>query len=613
MKVRTRSRLILVATLIIFLVALSFVTQSVIIQSFRTIEVQESTAHVQRFVAQLNHEIEDVAATCRDWSAREEMNVLLSDMPPKDDPDRVFPPMTMKNLGIDYIVIYDAGGRPIFSETIDPDGSIRNSVPADLDRIVRESIVIDGLGGIDGRRGMSVIGKDPVVLAGYSIAGPDGTDAETGTLVLARLLDSGRIGDMNQMLQMDGSLEPYRSSGAGTPLTPGDEGRAKNGGIIVIPEGDDTLNGYALITGIENDPSLILLTITTPRPVLQQVNNSMMIVAAAIIGVSIAFLVIVQLLLQRFVLAPMSELDSGMKTIGESGDLSRRIAEKGDEEVVSLTRSFNHMLDQVQQQKSELHALLEEIEQQRDDLEDARRALADRNRDLEELNRKANLYLDIYLDAITYEILNTIMGLRGYAELYRDTTDEMGRDFANKVIGLAKKSGDVIRNIESISRIYKNSPKIRSVDLAAIIKKEMGSRSGARIVMDHCNRTVQANEMLGVVFDNIFSNSIKFGGEDIEISVSARDLPDGLVEISVTDTGSGIDDAMKPHVFDRFMQDTRKRGSYGLGLHIVKMLIESYGGTVWAGDRIPGERSSGAAIRFTLRPSEQGITDGTSK
>jgi signal transduction histidine kinase len=129
----------------------------------------------------------------------------------------------------------------------------------------------------------------------------------------------------------------------------------------------------------------------------------------------------------------------------------------------------------------------------------------------------------------------------------------------------------------------------------------MGSRTDVHILMEHCNRKVLANDMLGVVFDNIFSNSVKFGGKDTEITVSARDTPDGLLEISVSDTGPGIPDAQKPLVFDRFAQDKKTRSSYGLGLHIVKMLIVSYGGTVWADDRIAGEQKSGTAIRFTLR------------
>ena len=143
---------------------------------------------------------------------------------------------------------------------------------------------------------------------------------------------------------------------------------------------------------------------------------------------------------------------------------------------------------------------------------------------------------------------------------------------------------------------------MKEVDLASIIKKEMGSRTGARIVMENCNRKVLANDMLGVVFDNIFSNSLKFGGKDTGITVSARDTAQGMVEISVSDTGPGIPDSAKPGIFDRFAKgESRKRSSYGLGLHIVKMLVESYGGAVWAGDRIPGDTGSGAVIHFTLR------------
>jgi len=602
MKIRTRSRLILAATLIVFLVALGFITQSVILQSFGAIEEQETTSHVQRFISQLNNEIEDVAATCRDWAYRDETAAIFTNPDGEQDTSQLFQPVSMKNLGIDYIVVYDAAGHNVFSETIAKDGSTLQAIPPELDRIIRDSIVIEGMpGGIAGRRGISSIGSNPVIIAGYPIQYNNKFNKTAGTLVMARLLDEERIGTLDQMLQIVGSLEPFPGNGDSGRMSPGDEQRVKGGATIIRPSGDNKLEGSAIITGIENHPTFILLKIETDRPVYQQVLRSIMIVAAAVIVLMIAFLLVVQLLLQRFILSPLSKLDDSMKSIGSSGDLTLRIPENGDEEILSLTQSFNQMLDHIQQQQEKLHDLLEEIEQQRDDLSNARQALANRNRDLEELNRKANLYLDIYLDAITYEILNAIMGLRGYAELLRQTTQDSENKFAEKIIALAKRSNDVIRNIETISRIYKNPPEVREVDLACIIKKEMGSRTNTRVHMDGCNRKVLANDMLGVVFDNLFSNSVKFGGENTEITVSARDTPEGLLEISVSDTGSGISDTMKPLVFDRFTQDTKKRSSFGLGLHIVKMLIENYGGTVRADDRIAGEPQSGAAIRFTLR------------
>jgi signal transduction histidine kinase len=605
MKIRTRSRLILIATLLIFLIVLSYVTQSVILTSFRQIEEQETTSHVQRFVSQLNNEIENVANTCKDWAVRDETTRVYTDPAGGLDPTQIFPALSMKNLGIDYIIVYDATGKLIFSETITKDGDTVRTIPPELDGIVRDSILPEGMaGGVAGRRGFSTLNHDPIILTGYPVRYGNQSDTLKGTLVMVRLLDQDRIDQLDQMLQVDGTLAPIsRDSGKSVPLTDAEINRAKAGAIIVNPVSDNQLEGVAIITGIENHPSFQILRIETPRPVYQQVRQFILIAAIAIILLSIIFLLVVQFLLQRFVLAPLSEMDAGMRSIGESGNLSLRMPETGDEEILSLTRSFNRMLDQVEQQRETLHSLLEEIEQQRDDIADARHALAERNRDLEELNRKANMYLDIYLDAITYEILNAIMGLRGYAELFRDTAPAAEQVFADKIIALANKSGNVIRNIETISRIYKNMPEVRAVDLASIINKERDSRPSTHIQMEQCDRMVQANEMLGVIFDNLFSNSIKFGGKDVDIAVTARDTPDGMIEITVADNGPGIPDAMKPLIFNRFAKDTRSRSSYGLGLHIVKMLVESFGGSVWADDRIHGDQHTGVAIRFTLHPA----------
>ena len=69
MKVRTRSRLILAAVTFVFLIVLSFITQVVILDSFRTIEKQGMTANIQRVIANLNDQERAVAANCKDWAA----------------------------------------------------------------------------------------------------------------------------------------------------------------------------------------------------------------------------------------------------------------------------------------------------------------------------------------------------------------------------------------------------------------------------------------------------------------------------------------------------------------------------------------------------------------
>jgi signal transduction histidine kinase len=360
----------------------------------------------------------------------------------------------------------------------------------------------------------------------------------------------------------------------------------KKGAIISQPVNNSLMSGAAMLSGIEDKPTFLMVQVFMDRTVYSDVQTSILIIAACIIVMSAFFILAVQFLLQRFVLGPLSALDNEMQSIGRSGDLTYRIPEKGDEEIVSVSRAFNQMLADLEENQEELSVAQDE--------------LAHRNHELEELNRKANLYLDIYLDVITYEILNAIMGLRGYAEYLTETARENEKRFLKKIIDLAQKSNNVIRNIETISRIYKMQPGVVAVNLEDIVKRESAARPEISISVENCDRMVLANDMLGVVFDNLFSNSLKFGGPGVSIGVFATDAGAGMIEISVADNGPGISDEMKKGIFDRFAKDSKTRSSYGLGLHIVKMLVEGYGGRVWADDRVAGDPSSGVVIRFTL-------------
>jgi signal transduction histidine kinase len=103
------------------------------------------------------------------------------------------------------------------------------------------------------------------------------------------------------------------------------------------------------------------------------------------------------------------------------------------------------------------------------------------------------------------------------------------------------------------------------------------------------------------VFSNLVANALRHtpGGGSIDVTATLQ--PDGqLVEVVVRDTGSGIDPALLPHVFDRFAKAADSRGS-GLGLAIARGLVEAHGGTIdvesgQAGDGDPG----GTTFRFRL-------------
>jgi len=117
------------------------------------------------------------------------------------------------------------------------------------------------------------------------------------------------------------------------------------------------------------------------------------------------------------------------------------------------------------------------------------------------------------------------------------------------------------------------------------------------------------------VLDNVISNAIKFTPRGGRASLEAAVQPEGVVEISVSDTGQGIEADFLPHLFEPFRQadssSTRSHGGLGIGLAIVRHLVELHGGSVRAESEGEG-RGSRFVLRFPLAERDaRGAVDAT--
>jgi signal transduction histidine kinase len=174
----------------------------------------------------------------------------------------------------------------------------------------------------------------------------------------------------------------------------------------------------------------------------------------------------------------------------------------------------------------------------------------------------------------------------------------------------AKSQAQLIEDILDVSRVITGKLRLNigPVDLASVINAAIDSAQLAAdskgihlaVTLDPAARhTLGDSSRLQQVFWNLLSNAIKFtpsGGR-----VEARlERAGSHVQISVSDTGEGIRSDFLPFIFDHFRQadgtSTRRHGGLGLGLAIVRHLVELHGGTVHADS--PGE---GCGATFTIR------------
>ncbi len=138
----------------------------------------------------------------------------------------------------------------------------------------------------------------------------------------------------------------------------------------------------------------------------------------------------------------------------------------------------------------------------------------------------------------------------------------------------------------------------------ADVQREFGEVPGKTITLNLNGREncrVRANELLYDVFANLVSNAIKHTGDHADIVIDLDVVEDEgrrYCRVIVEDDGPGIPDDFKGKIFNRMLKGTDKAKGMGLGLYLVKSLVESYGGRVWVEDRVQGDYAKGA--RFVV-------------
>ncbi|MGB7926374.1 MAG: CHASE domain-containing protein [Pyrinomonadaceae bacterium] len=225
---------------------------------------------------------------------------------------------------------------------------------------------------------------------------------------------------------------------------------------------------------------------------------------------------------------------------------------------------------------------------------------------------ESNRMKDEFLATVSHELRTPLTSILGWARMLRSgTLDEATSLRAVETIERnAKSQSQIIEDILDASRIItgKLSLDIQPVELVIVLESAINAvrpaaeAKGIQIetAFDaNANRVAgDANRLQQVVW-NLLSNAVKFTPTGGRVQVQLRQS-DGYVEIVVSDTGQGIDKEFLPYVFERFRQadssTTRQHGGLGLGLAIVRHLVELHGGTVTA--ESAGE---GSGTRFTVR------------
>ena len=303
-----------------------------------------------------------------------------------------------------------------------------------------------------------------------------------------------------------------------------------------------------------------------------------------VVSITAALLII---WIYRAVSVPLQKLQKAARNIKE-GNLDFEIKAENDDEIGQLCRDFEEMRLRLKVQAEEKVAF---------------------DRENKEL-----------ISNISHDLKTPITAIKGYVEGIMDgvadTPEKMDR-YIRTIYNKANEMNLLINELNLYSKIETNripynfttiSAKGYFGDCAEDLSVELESKGAEftyRNFMDDDCKVIVDPEQLRRVINNIVSNSLKYTDKPkVEITMDVKDVGD-FIQIELGDNGRGIAAKDLPFIFDRFYRADASRnsskGGSGIGLSIVKKIVEEHGGNIWA----TSEEGVGTTMYFVIRKYQE--------
>ncbi len=211
---------------------------------------------------------------------------------------------------------------------------------------------------------------------------------------------------------------------------------------------------------------------------------------------------------------------------------------------------------------------------------------------------ESNSLKDEFLATLSHELRTPLTAILGWTSMLSggQLDDERTARALETIHRSARAQNQLIDDLLDVSRIITGKLRldVSTIELAQVIEAAVGAARPAaeakgirlQVLLDPQAGTVSGDaDRLQQVVWNLLTNAVKFTPKGGRVQIRLERV-NSHVEITVSDTGKGIDAEFLPHVFDRFRQadqkSTRAHGGLGLGLSIVRQLVELHGGSVHA-------------------------------
>ncbi|KQC06450.1 MAG: hypothetical protein APR55_01435 [Methanolinea sp. SDB] len=547
MQIRTALPIII----LVFLLAVAggFIAgmQFVMFPGLLKMEEEYAQTNLDRGLNAIENDAENLQVLVKDWATWDDTYQYIQDRNEKYIESNLVDD-TFSNARLNFIVYFDSEGDVVFQRGFDfKEESEEIEVPPLFVETLRTLHIAGNPDAVlETHKGLITLPESPVMIATAPILRSDDSGPARGTLVMARYFDREEVARIGRQVSTAISLYPVDSTavyeGLASPVTLQD-GESP---ITAVSEDKSSISAITVIGDILGNPAYAV-RVDMDREAygigLESMVFSLFVVA--FIGVISSVLLII-FINKRFIFR-LESLKSQVERIGKEQDFSGEVTLEGDDELTSLSSSFNRML----------RALEEHIVEQRH---------------AENRARTATEKLQLLSGITRHDLLNQMTVIQGNTDLLLNTEDDPAvLVHLEKIQKAAENIDSLISFTRDCEKMGISSPEWQNVEALVKAVFEKIQPSDIMVEVSVGELEILADPLLERVFFNLVDNALRHGQGATRISVTSHQQDDHVILV-FEDDGCGVEADMKARLFEKgFGKNT------GLGLFLSKEVLRITG------------------------------------
>ncbi len=596
MNIRTKV-ISLIALLLVVLIGIEIAVQkAVLMPSFAALERDDAKVSMKRISYALDMSLDSLELTAADWGNWED--VYRYAQAPNPEFVRVnITPVAMKQLQVNALMIVDLQGRVVLSSTQDLiSGSSLDIDFAQLKTLPANFPWRQNLSGGRPAKGLIQTNRGVLMIAAAPVLDGSGNGQSMGLVIMGQLLNQQQVYRLGARAQANLSIVPNPGSAFGEQVRETDE-------VTQVDRPFLDVYGRPLMT----------LRVEVPRRITARGHDAVTYATAYLICAAIAMLVLLVVLLNRVVLAPLARVTRHAIAIGRGNDLTMRLDLKSQDEIGMLAREFDGMVSRVEETRVELvdqsfqagfaelaKGVLHNLGNAMTPLGVRVAALKDRLRELPVAD------LEVACAELSEGGSNSArdVDLREFVRLGCREIAAGVKDSRADVEVIQRQAALVQTALTELMRSTRNDHVIESVRLPELVNQTLEIVPDAcrqRLIVDSDESLRQvgavrvARTVLRLVLQNLIINAadaVRDAGRDKGVlrvgAEIVREHDREQLHLHCEDNGVGIAPADLERVFDKGFSTKSRETNYGIGLHWCANAISALGGRIWAASEGPG-------------------------